>query len=314
MDADRVYLPLETNHVVALSRANGAEIWTSQDAMATSSPPIAAGGSVFVVSSGAIYEMDPATGKTRRKMPLPGRPTGPMSLARSLLLVPIEPDQLIAIRISDGQVAWTTDMGAPARVPAAIDTGRSVAYLALSDGRLAAHALDMGQRLWIETIGGVLGAPLLARDHVLVASSDHTLYARHAATGREAWHWATGGDILGMVATGETVYLVSLDNTVLALNRGSGNQRWLTPLTTRPVAPPRLVGRQVLVAGVGPVLAGFDATTGVAGATFVLEGDLETAALDRPLLVAPDARDASDAGVILIMRDGRVLGLRAGGQ
>lgn len=312
IDAERVYLALRSRHVLALSRLDGTILWTSQDPVAGSWPPILAGNSLLLLSADAIALLDPATGRTERRLALSDEPTGPVTPAGPLLLVPVAPDRLIAVRQSDGQTAWTAGLGAASRVRAAISPDGGTAYLSLDGGRVCALRLDTGQRLWTEMLGGTLGPPVTARDRVIVGSDDNTVYARVAANGRDAWRWTTGGDIVGIASAGETVYVVSLDNTVRALNRGSGTQRWLTSLVTRAVAPPRLVGGQVLVAGVGPVLAGFDARTGTAGATFTLTGDLETAVLDGAPIVAAHSDGAIGAGVILVMRDGRVLGLRSG--
>jgi outer membrane protein assembly factor BamB len=320
IDAERVYLPVistregdgaDEPRILALARSTGAEAWRS-DEVATISPLLVSGTSLFAGAADTISDVDVATGRTRRRITLPGKLTGPLALAGPLLLAPTEPDRLVGLRSATGETVWTSALGAPATVAAAIDEGRDVAYVALSDGRLTALSLATGTQIWTTTLGGVPGPPIVARDRVLVGSSNNTLYARNVANGRHAWAWTTGGDIAGVVVDDETVYAVSLDNTVRALRRGSGNQQWLTAMTTRPVAAPALVDTQLLVAGVSPILVAFDATTGKPAATFALEGDLRTAVLAGAPIVAPDMHRTPGASVVLVMRDGRVVALRPG--
>ena len=77
-----------------------------------------------------------------------------MTLAGDLLLVPQEPGSIVAVRVADGEPAWSASLGAPARSVAAV--GRdSVAYFALADGSLAAVSLSAGKILWTVTGSGL---------------------------------------------------------------------------------------------------------------------------------------------------------------
>jgi outer membrane protein assembly factor BamB len=310
LDAARIYVPLEGGGLVALLRSSGADAWRSQLDVETSWPPIAAPDSIFVVAGATVYQLDAATGRTRRETKVPGQTSAPPTLAGPLLLVPIEPDAVVAIRHDEGRIAWTAVVRSRVRVGVAVNADATVAYVSLENGRVIALSLAGGNEIWSTLIGGELGSPIVAGDRIFVGSTDNSLYSRNASNGRALWRWLTGGDIVGAVLDDRRVYLTSFDNTVRALDRGSGNQRWLTATGTRPVSPPQLVRGQLLLAGVAPTLALFDPTTGKAGATFALAGDLETATLHGPPLVASDVVDSAEAALILIMRDGRVVGLR----
>jgi outer membrane protein assembly factor BamB len=310
LDAARIYVPLEGGGLVALLRSSGAEAWRSQLDIETSWPPLVAPDSIVVVAGATVYQLDAATGRTRRETTVPGQPSGPPTLAGPLLLVPVEPDAVVGIRHDEGRVAWTAVVRSRVRVGVAANGDATVAYVSLENGRLIALSLADGNEIWSTLIGGELGSPIDAGDRVFVGSTDNFLYSRNASNGRALWRWPTGGDIVGAVVDDRRVYLTSFDNTVRALDRRSGNQRWLTATGTRPISPPQLVGGQLLFVGVAPTLALFDPTTGTTGATFSLSGDLETAAVHGPPLVASGALDLAEAALILIMRDGRVVGLR----
>ena len=313
-DEERLYVPLQSNRLVALSLESGEQMWESKDEISTAHPPLASGRSLFVATATALLELDAATGVTERRVALTAPPAGPMTRAGDLLLVPQEPDSVEAIRLADGARAWRVTLDAPARSVAAV--GRdNAAYFSLGDGSLAAVSLSAGKILWAVRDLGTLSPAVASGNRVLVGSTDtssKTLFAFNARSGAESWRLTTVGDVVGAAAAGALVYFVSKDNVVKAVSRDSGNQRWLTTMTTRPLLPPRVIDDQILVVGVSPLLALFDAKTGMAAGTYTLSGDLEGAILEGEPILAGGRPDGSGHRLILITRDGRVLTLRPG--
>jgi outer membrane protein assembly factor BamB len=315
-DDERLYVPLKTDRLVALSLETGEQEWESKDEVATAQAPVVSGRSVFVATAAALLELDTATGTTRRRISLSTPSVGPMTSAGDLVLVPQNPDLLVAIRIPDGSSAWIATLGAPVRSAAAIHHDGSVAYFALGEGSLMAVSLASGKILWSVRGLGTLTPVVAAGDRVLVGSTDKAekmFYAFNAKSGAEAWR-LSAGDVVGAASANALVVLVSKDNVIKAVNRDSGNQRWIKTMNTRPLMPPRVIGDQLLVVGVNPVLTLHDVKTGMPAGTYSFSGSLHGAILAGEPVLTSGGADGSGPRLILITRDGRVVALRPGAE
>src|SRR6476619_5433211 len=60
MDAERVYIPIQPEKLVALNRTTGAKVWTRD--IESMWPPVVVGDALYVVASDEIHELDTATG------------------------------------------------------------------------------------------------------------------------------------------------------------------------------------------------------------------------------------------------------------
>ncbi|HEX5108050.1 MAG TPA: PQQ-binding-like beta-propeller repeat protein [Vicinamibacterales bacterium] len=315
-DDERLYVPLKTDRLVALALETGEQVWESKDPVATAQPPVVSGPSIFVATAEAILELDASTGITRRRVSLSAPSVGPLTSAGDLLLVPQSPDLLVALRISDGSRAWTATLGAPVQYAAAIHHDRSAAYFALGEGSLAAVSLASGKILWTVQGLGALTPVVAAGDRVLVGSTDKAdkmFYAFNAKNGAESWR-LSAGDVVGAASADGLVFIVSKDNVVKAVNRDSGNQRWIKTMNTRPLMPPRVIGNQLLVVGVSPVLTLHDVKTGMPAGTYAFSGSLHGAILEGQPVLTSGGPDGSGPRLILITRDGRVVALRPGAE
>lgn len=281
MDHAHVYVAVREYTVIALHRERGLVAWTWAGdtvlSMATGE------GDLFLVTEGGLRALDAATGYERWTVPIGGKVTAPIVWARGLILLAVEPGDLLAIRSRDGRPVWRHPLGAAMmHGPVSGDTG--VLYLALADGRLVALTLETGTRLWERRLPGTLSPPTVARDRVFVGSTDNFLYALHADTGRDEWRWRNGGDVIGAVVDNDTVYFASLDNILRAVNRGNGNQRWRKPTGTRPVLPPLAFRGIVIVPGLMPALTVFVGETGAVMGTHPASGDLAGPPLVDPAI------------------------------
>ena len=303
MDADRVYVPVAKARLVALHRTNGQQAWMREIEIAV--PPAISGASVWVATATAIHELDGTTGRSKRSVALPASPAGPITVAGDILIVPIIDGTLVAIGAGDGLVRWHRPLASAARHTAAVlaDT----AFFALADSRVVALALDDGRVRWSRPLNGALSPPVATGERLFVGSDDGTLYTLATRSGDRAWSWTAGGDVVGAAVDGRNVYVVSLDNVIRALDQGSGRLQWQKGIQMRPVAPPRIFGTLLMVAGVKPPLAAFELATGMAAGTFALDAALKGLLYSAPLV----GERTSPVPVVLLMRDGQVLGLKA---
>jgi outer membrane protein assembly factor BamB len=329
MDAERVYIPIQTEHLVALSRASGAAVWKRD--IESTWPPIVIGDTLYLAASDEIHALDSATGAEKWRVPFDGRMTAPLTGVRSqvsgvsrgsgasdqvsavgdLLIGMFEKGLVIAFAAGDGRMLWMHDLGAASHFTPAIDGVRAI--FALDDSRAVALRLADGQTDWEQTLEGMLTQPSFAHDRVFVGSNNNFLYALHNDSGRLAWKWKTGGDVIG--TSGDTkggAYYASLDNVLRAVNRGNGNQRWIKEIPTRPVLPPQTFGdgvkyeEIVVLTGVTSEIDAFAAKNGAVSGMYTPPADssLEGAPLIDPLL------KPYQVAMVVITRDGRAIGLK----
>jgi outer membrane protein assembly factor BamB len=332
MDAARVYVPIQPERLVALSRTTGAKLWTRD--IESMWPPVVLGDVVYVAASDEIHALDAATGAEKWRVPYETALTAPLIAAvgirpstssgraepvegrdsgsgspGDLLIATFDKGRVTAFAADDGRMVWTRDLGAPSRFSPAVDGVRAV--FALDDSRAVALRLSDGRVDWEQKLEGMLNQPSCARDRVFIGSNTNLLFALDNNNGRVAWKWRTGGDVLG--TTGDSkdgAYYASLDNVLRAVNRGNGNQRWIKEIPTRPLLPPQIVGdgmkyeEVVVLTGVTSEIDAFAAKNGAAAGMYVPPSDLE----GRPL-IDPDLRPYQVA-MVVITRDGRAIGLK----
>jgi outer membrane protein assembly factor BamB len=301
MDAVRVYLPLASDQTVAVDRETGKVAWTRD--IESAWPPLVSGDVILIAASDELHAVDPASGAERWRAPLEQAFATPPQMVGNLIVGTTEQGTAVALHPADGRVAWQQALGAKATH--AVAGGEGQLYVALEKGRIVALAAASGALLWERTVSGALSQPSVAADRVLVGTDTNDLYALDADSGAIEWKWRVGGDVIGTGADSEgRLYFASLDNLLRAVNRGNGNQRWRKEITTRPAQPPRVLHDIVLLTGVAPVITSYATRTGAIVGSFTAPAELQ-----GPPLVDADLK-AFRVALVLITRDGRVLGLR----
>jgi len=309
MDAERVYVPLQSEQIVALRRADGSKVWTRE--IESKWPPVVIGDAVFVVASDEMHALDAATGAERWRVPFDHQLTAPLAPTASTLVAVADKGLVIVVAAADGRTVWMRELGTVSRFMPALDEMR--AFVALDDGRVVALRLMDGHVEWEQKLEGKLNQPSIARDRVFVGTNTNLLYALDNANGRLAWRWKAGGDVIGTSADAKGgAYYASLDNVLRAVNRGNGNQRWIKEIPTRPLLPPQTLGdgvkyeEIVVLTGATSEIDAFAAKTGAAVGMYQPPpgGDLE-----GPPLIDGDLKPYQVA-IVVITRDGRVIGLK----
>lgn len=93
-------------------------------------------------------------------------------------------------------------------------------YVPATDGRL--HAVDVatGEEAWsFRTLGGVLGAPAVVGDTVVLGDAQGRLYGLRGSTGESLWELrGVGGSIATTpVVSGDTIYVATEEGRLLAI-------------------------------------------------------------------------------------------------
>ena len=326
MDAERVYIPIQSEQLVALSRTTGATLWKRE--IESAWPPIVIDDTLYLAASDEIHALDSATGAQKWRTAFDGTMTAPLTGVRfqvsgvrdgpgiseqvsgNVLLGIFERGLVIAFSADDGRMLWTHDLGAASHFMPAIDGVRAI--FALEDSRAVALRLADGRTDWEQKLEGMLTQPSFAHDRVFVGSNNNFLYALTNESGRLAWRWKTGGDVIGTSGDAKGgAYYASLDNVLRAVNRGNGNQRWIKEIPTRPVLPPQTFGdgmkdeEIVVLTGATSEIDAFAAKNGAVVGMYTPPADssLEGAPLIDPLL------KPYQVAMVVITRDGRVIGL-----
>lgn len=306
MDAERIFVPLENGELTVLDRRTGANVW--QGALNVTCPLTVEEGVLLAAGGTHLRALDAASGTllwdVEVERPLEGKP----HLQDGLAVVLMEPDDVLAYRVTDGSLVWRRSTGGTSGARQ-MTVGTDSAYLTAPKGHVIALSLENGHPLWDTVIPGALSAPAAAKNRVFVGSDDNFFYALAADSGHLEWRWRAGGDVIGADADKDAVYFASLDNELRGVNRDNGNQRWQKDTGTRPVGPPRVAGPVVIVPGVAPTgmtISAFSVLTGAAVGTFAPPGAAE---FEGEPLVDPRLLPFEVAAAVLT-RDGRLFALR----
>lgn len=309
MDAERIYIPIATEKIVALSRVSGERLWTRD--IESSWPPLVIGDTLYVAASDEIHALDPATGAQKWRVPFSRAMAAPLALAPNLVIGSFDMGLVVAFATDDGHPVWMRELASRARFAPVTDTVR--AFFVLDDSRTVALSLADGRVAWEQKLEGMLNQPAYAGNRVFVGSDRNALYAFDNESGRLGWRWKTGGDVIGTSADAKGgAYYASLDNVLRAVNRGNGNQRWIKEIPTRPVLPPQVFGdgmtyeEIVVVTGVTSEIDAYAASNGMAAGAYTPPPD---SALQGAPLIDPVLRPYRVA-MVVITRDGRVIGLK----
>ncbi|MEQ1761181.1 MAG: PQQ-binding-like beta-propeller repeat protein, partial [Vicinamibacterales bacterium] len=299
-DGASIYVPLRSEKVVALSRVDGRVVWTRD--VESMTRPVAGGGLVFVLASDELFALDSATGSDRWRVPFDHDASARISVFGDRVVGFTDRSTLASIISTEGRVAWRRELTAPS--PHAVVGDASRLYAALDDGAVVAVSASNGDVVWQRKLPGALAQPALVSNRVIVGSDTNEVFALESDTGAIAWRWRVGGDVVGAAGSPETVFIVALDNVLRAVGQSNGNQRWKKPLASRPASPPELFGDLVVITSAAPTITAFNRVTGESAGTYVAPAEVE-----GPALLVP-ATGPLDVVMVVITRDGRVVGLR----
>lgn len=299
-DDHRIYVSLQTDHLVALLMTDGSTAWSVECPM--SAAPAAGAGLVYAGGDGLIEARSEADGTAQWRRAVQGRVTS-LHWDTGWLLAQAEAGPFFAIRAADGEIIWQKDFGSPLSAPPAPAGDRL--YLPLKDGRVVALALQTGDEIWTHKLAESAAGILPVGNRVFIGARDNQFHSLSAEDADADWRWRTGADLLGLpVLDSRRVYFVALDNVLRGHNRNNGTMEWKQVLPVRPFTGPLISGQTLIVSGVAAQLHAYNASDGKPVGNHEVKG----AENEEMLLAAPPHLTAQDL-LILITRGGQVRAL-----
>jgi outer membrane protein assembly factor BamB len=271
MDGARIFVVLDSGHVVAHRVTDGGETWRAE--LRSDLPVAVDGGRVYVASGEAVHALSAEDGSVLWQAPT-GTLTAPM-LAREGWIIAASAAGLSAFRSSDGTKVWSRESGAQHERPTI--EGDNL-YVPLDAGGLLKLDLRTGNQRWAKHFAGAPTEVLAFADRIYFGSEDKQFYCLSAGTGEIAWKYPIGATLRGHpVADASRVFVTGMDNVLYAFDRRSGALRWHPAVQYRPTGLV-LVASAVVVPGTSAELRAFDAVTGKPAGLITLA---------QPLAIAP---------------------------
>lgn len=200
-DRGRLFAATAYGEAVALDAATGKPLWRQKMSAPARVPPTVDGNLVFVVGhDNQISALDGDSGRTVWSYTSVTEGAGIVGAGNpavdgGLVVAPFSSGDLVALREDSGRIAWTDSLIRAQRLSSVatindiagspvIDRGR--VYAISHSGRMVAHDLRSGDRIWEQSIGGVQ-APWIAGDFIYVITIDADLVCLSRRDGRIRW-------------------------------------------------------------------------------------------------------------------------------
>jgi len=193
-------------------------VWKRMLAPMSSSPAIAADGTIYVASTDGKLSAVAADGSAVRWSATTNDTLGSSpALARDGTVYVGSSDRKVYAFTPDGATKWAFETGG-AVLGSPVVGGDEAVYVGSSDGKLLALTPD-GKLRWSYATGGpITGAPAVRGGTVYVGSDDKKLHAVSTVDGAARWAYETLGAVATpIVASNGTIYVGSADGRVYAL-------------------------------------------------------------------------------------------------
>jgi outer membrane protein assembly factor BamB len=274
---------------------------------------------VFVGAEGRVFALDAASGRTEWSTDVGGMVGGPITVVGSVAVVPVRPNNYVAVDPTNGEVRWRLRRGKSdaisvrGQAPATVDVPRRLAFLGNADGSVQAVALDSGELRWTQRLSGVRAddpfpdvdaQPVLdASGYLWVASYNAGLFALDPSNGEIRRRVEAVKHVTGLREIPHAGVLVASigDGQVVGVHAASGLVRWRYRMKKAvPTAPEVIEGGRVVVGSGRGGLVVLDP----------LDGRPRQIAVGTAALQARLATDGKD--LIALSSRGHVLFLRVG--
>lgn len=320
-DGARVYVGTRSGVLEALDLFSGEVLWTRRD-MGTLGWGLSEFRGYLVLGSDAnLVAVDQQIGRDHWKVDLGGRVSAPLTVTGTVALVPIRPNNLLAVDLVEGKVLWRFGRPTPDGISVrgqcspTVDEARGQVYMGFSDGTLVALSLKDGTTQWVSTLGkrkdffpDVDATPLLTTDGkgLIAASYNGGLFELDPDTGERRWAQPVER-IFALTRVEPGLIAASLGNgQVVGLYEANGKVRWRYRAKSGYPTKAVDVGNGKLVFGTsrGPITV-LETQTGRPVQLIDPGSGLSVAPAHR----SPDLVALSNKGLLLVMRYGEGVGI-----
>ena len=204
-DQGKVFVTSGFGVVYAMDAKTGERVWGQDIGVPIINAPVVSGGRVFVSTHDnhfyALAESDGRQLWSHQGIPETAGVLSSTSAAVSgeFVIVPYSSGELYALRVQNGQVAWSD---------------------------VLSHS---GQVTALSELDDIAGRPVIDRDAVFAISHSGVMAADNLSTGDRMWSRDIGGTQTPLTA-GDYVYVITGDSQILCLTRKDGKIRWVHQL------------------------------------------------------------------------------------
>jgi outer membrane protein assembly factor BamB len=244
VDGNALFVATADGRVRAFDSETGVALWQRTGPAAT----LTATTGLLVArhANGLVAGVDPLTGQPKWE-----HATGVEGEAATTILgthIAVAGRGLALLRLDDGSLLWRLELDSQVLSPATLTARELIA--SFEDGTLRSYDVADGKERWRYATSRPLRASgLVDREgHVFVGTTDGWLLSLGGENGRRRWRWRVGAETLFRATSYRNrVCFASQDAVLYGLDAGSGDLVWRSPLPSRPLAPPILVGKTIVV-------------------------------------------------------------------
>jgi outer membrane protein assembly factor BamB len=197
----RIYVTSGFGTVIAMDARTGRELWRRDLGVPIINAPVVNGGRVFVSThDNHFYCLSEADGRQLWDHQGISESAGILSstsvaVSGEFVVVPYTSGEVFALRVQNGQVAWSEVLSRSGNVTALSELDdiagrpvidRNVVYAVSQSGVMAAISLASGERLWTRDVGGV-NTPWAAGDQVYVLDNLNRVICLNRQDGKVRW-------------------------------------------------------------------------------------------------------------------------------
>ena len=204
-DGGKLFVTSGWGVVYALDAKNGSQVWNHDIGIPMVNAPVVSGGRVFLSTHDnhfmALADADGRQLWSHQGIP---EPAGIMSstsaaVAGEFVLAPYTSGELYALRVQNGQVAWSD---------------------------VLSHS---GQVTSLSELDDIAGRPVIDRDMAFAISHSGVMAGINLSTGDRVWSRDVDGTQTPLTA-GDYVYVITDNSQLLCLTRKEGKARWVHQL------------------------------------------------------------------------------------